>query len=154
MLPPGTRAPEIVLPDLAGIAVTISELVHQGPLLIAFFKITCPTCQYAFPFLQRFSDKNALTVIGVSQDEAGPTQTFCKKYGVRFPVLLDSARKGYAFSNAYQITSVPSIFLVEPDGVISRAVSGFSRQDLEDIAHRFNFRLFAANEQVPAFKPG
>ena len=41
------------------------------------------------------------------------------------PTLLDREEDGYPASNAFGISHVPSLFLVEPDGAISLASSGF-----------------------------
>jgi peroxiredoxin len=154
MLAPGSRAPEILATELDGTQVAVSDLLAQGPVLVAFFKVSCPTCQYTLPFLQRMADQKGLTIIGISQDEAGPTRAFCKTYGVRFPVLLDAAGSKYPLSNAYKLRSVPSCFLIEPDGSISMAVQGFSRDDLAAIGHRFHTPPFRTNEDIPAFRPG
>ena len=49
-----------------------------------------------------------------------------------FPTLLDS--EGYPASNAYGLTSVPTIFLIAPDGKVKVSCMGFSKSDLEKIA--------------------
>ena len=60
MLAPGTRAPEIRATELDGTQVAVSDLLARGPVLAAFFKVSCPTCQYTFPFLQRMADRKGL----------------------------------------------------------------------------------------------
>lgn len=154
MLVAGSRAPEIRATDLDGTQVTVSSLLAGGPVLAAFFKVSCPTCQYTLPFLQRMADHGSLTIVGVSQDDTGPTRAFCKTYGVRFPVVLDEARGKYPASNAFKLKSVPSCFLIEPDGKISLAIQGFSRDDLDSIGRRFHAPPFRTDEDIPAFRPG
>jgi len=154
MLDAGIRAPEIQGPDLYGRQISVSALLAGGPVLAVFFKGSCPTCQYTFPFLQRMADRGGLTIVGISQDEPAKTREFCQTYGVRFTVLLDSAKAGYPLSNAYGLTSVPSLFLIETDGLISTAVMGFSRRDLQAIADRFELPVFNAGEKIPEFRPG
>jgi peroxiredoxin len=153
MLASGATAPDIVAADLDGRQHQLSTFLAKGPVLVAFFKISCPTCQFTFPFLQRMADAG-VPIVGVSQDEAGPTQTFCDRFGIRFPVLLDRSSNGYAASNAYRITYVPSLFLVDGTGTISMSSYGFSKQDLIEIGGRFGAAPFAAGESVPEFKPG
>lgn len=154
MLASGATAPDIVAADLlGGREQSLTGLRAGGPVLVAFFKISCPTCQFTFPFLQRMADAGA-PIVGVSQDEPGPTQAFCERFGVRFPVLLDLSSAGYIASNAYRITNVPSMFLVDSTGTIASSSYGFSRQDLTEIAARFGVTPFAAGESVPEFKPG
>lgn len=142
MLNTGSRAPEINGQDLSG-----------GPVLVAFFKVSCPTCQLTFPYLQQLADAG-WRVLGISQDGPAPTEAFRRQYGLRFPVALDPAGEQYPASNAYKIMHVPSIFVVNPEGIIESAVEGFSRRDLEEIGERVGFVLFAEGEPVPAFRPG
>jgi peroxiredoxin len=153
MLPSGATAPDIVAADLAGRQQSLAELLANGPVLVAFFKISCPTCQFTFPFLQRMADAG-VPIVGVSQDEPGPTKAFCDRFGVRFPVLLDSSSEGYAASNAYRITNVPSLFLVHTTGIIASSSYGFSKQDLTQMGGQFGVAPFAPGESVPEFKPG
>ncbi|MBI3696334.1 MAG: TlpA family protein disulfide reductase [Acidobacteria bacterium] len=150
----GIQAPDFTLPDIAGAARPLREWLEQGPVLIAFFKISCPTCQYTFPFLQRLAG-SSVPVLGISQDVRKKTEGFNREYGIRFPVLLDSEDANYPVSNAYGITHVPSLFLVEPDGRIGLTSVGFVRKDLEEIAQRFGVReVFHRDEKIEAFRAG
>ena len=83
-------------------------------MLAVFFKVSCPVCQYTFPFLERmhkaYGDKK-VAIVGISQDDQRDTAAFLKEYGVTFPTLLDDPN-GYAVSNAYGLTNVP---VVVPD---------------------------------------
>jgi peroxiredoxin len=149
-----SRAPDFDLPDLSGNRRSLSKLTQQGPVLVAFFKVSCPTCQYTLPYLQRFTESDSLRVIGISQDEASVTSRFGETYDLTFPILLDTASAKYPVSNAYRIATVPSIFLIEPDGSIAKFSKGFVRHDLEEIGTRFGFVPFQPGEQVPEFRPG
>ena len=117
--------------------MSLTELLSSGPVVLAFFKVSCPTCQLAFPFLARLHVAGTgLQFAGVSQDEAASTAQFAKRFGVTFPILLDSAADGYRASNAYGLTHVPAIFVVETDGAISHAWAGFAKADFEKLALR------------------
>ena len=123
---------------------------ENRPVLLAFFKISCPTCQFTFPYLQRMADK--VPILGVSQDDEESTDEFRRAFKLTFPIVLDPPR--YPASNSYALSHVPSLFLVEPDGRISFAVSGFSRRDLEQIGNRFGSSPFHEGDRIPDFKPG
>src|ERR1700740_2882663 len=115
----GNAAPRFSLKDLSGKEQSLDSLLERGPVVLAFFKISCPVCQYTFPFLQRIADRFAgkgISVIGVSQDEVRDTKEFNQEYGVKFLTLID--RDGYPVSNGYGLTNVPTIFLDTPDGKI------------------------------------
>ena len=154
MLEAGQRAPEFTLPALGGGTLGLHELVENGPAVLAFFNVSCPVCQLEFPFLDRLSRSGGMRFVAVSQDDAGATQAFLEEFGVTFPALMDEAPAGYPASNAFGITHVPSVFVVEQDGMISHAWSGFSKADLEQLGRRLSTEPFRPEENVPAFKPG
>ena len=54
-LSPGTAAPQFELPAIDGTKFSLKDALARGPVLAAFFKISCPVCQYAFPFFDRIS---------------------------------------------------------------------------------------------------
>jgi peroxiredoxin len=158
----GTKAPGFSLKDAEGKAYSLEALLQKGPLVAAFFKVSCPVCQFTFPFVERLHKRYAgegVTVLGISQDGAEPTKDFAKSYRVTFPLALDE--KGYPASNAYGLTMVPTIFLIESDGTVKVSSMGFVKKDLEVIARELAERrkmqaapLFQMNESVPANKPG
>ena len=100
-------------------------------MLLVFFKVTCPVCQLTMPFLERLHARRTLPVCGISQNDAADTREFNSYFGVTFPTLLDSEDEDFPVSNAYGISSVPSMFLVEPDGTISRVIEGWNKMDME-----------------------
>jgi peroxiredoxin len=150
----GAKAPAFRLESMDGAAQSLDQILARGPVLFAFFKISCPVCQMTAPYLERLSANSALQVIGISQDDSDATRGFAKRFGLTLPILLDSCDQSYPASNAYGITSVPTLFLVEPDGVVSRSIAGFSKRDFEDIAGRANVPLFTPGEHVPEWKAG
>lgn len=157
MLEAGDKAPEFELTDLEGRTISLRDLTSEAPVLLAFFKITCPVCSFTFPFLERIhqaAGAEQLRVYGISQDDAKLTRRFNSEVGVSFPALLDTAPSGYAVSNAYGISTVPSLFLIGKDGVINWASSGFVKSELEDLGRRFGVAVFRAEENVPAWKAG
>ncbi|HTW66531.1 MAG TPA: TlpA disulfide reductase family protein [Bryobacteraceae bacterium] len=150
----GAKAPEFRLAAMDGAARTLDEILSRGPALLAFFKISCPVCQMTAPYLERLAANSAIQVIGISQDDADATRGFAKRFGLTLPLLLDSSDENYPASNAYGITSVPTMFLVEPDGNVSCSFPGFSKRDFEQIAARANVAVFAAGDHVPEWKAG
>jgi peroxiredoxin len=154
MLAAGAHAPDIQLPDLNGNHFTLADALKNGPVILAFFKISCPTCQMTFPFLQRLADASPATLLmAVSQDDAAATHEFHARFGVSMPTLLDTPRTWPA-SNAFQIASVPSLFVVEPDGKISFAAEGFSKAAIEELGERFGGSPFLETDRVPSLRPG
>ncbi len=158
----GHNAPTFKLKSTSGPSVSLEEALEKGPVVAAFFKISCPVCQFTFPFLERLHKKyggDGVTFWGISQDDARDTKEFCAEYGVTFPCLVDE--EGYPASNAYELTNVPTVFLIEPDGKVKVSSMGFSKADLESIADYVAERkriakvpLFLPSEVIPDYKPG
>ena len=124
----GIAAPDFTLSTVDRKRVSLAEALKQGPVLLAFFKTSCPVCQYAFPFFERVFQANRdgkVTVLGVSQDTAKTTKPFLEEYGVTFPVAIDDQSNGYAVSNAYGLTTVPTAFLIAPNGEIEVSCVGW-----------------------------
>src|SRR5580704_153841 len=150
----GSPAPPFQLKDLHGADVSLDQILGKGPVLFAFYKISCPVCQLTFPFLERLAASSSVQIVGISQDDSAATQAFNQRFGVTFPTLLDQSKDGYPASNAFGISSVPSMFLVEPDGHIAKAIGGFSKRDLEALGDRAGVQTFRKEENVPEWKAG
>jgi peroxiredoxin len=160
----GNMAPGFSLKAPDGKEYSLQELIQRGPVVAAFFKVSCPVCQFTFPFLERIYKRyggEGVRFLGISQDDERATKDFAKEFGITFPMLLDPKEKNYAASNAYGITSVPTIFLIETDGSVTISCMGFDKKDLESIAAALAERkkivpaaLFRPDESVPAHKPG
>jgi peroxiredoxin len=150
----GTMAPEFELKTLDGKPFSLNSTLASGPVVLAFFKVSCPTCQYAFPFFERlhraYGDKG-VTLVGVSQNDAQETAAFLKDFGITFPVLLDDMRS-YPVSNAYKITNVPTVFWIAQDREIEVSSVGWLKAEFEQI----NCKMAESGKTAPAlvFKPG
>lgn len=159
----GTRAPDFALKTLDGKRFSLSEELARGPVVLAFFKVSCPTCQYAFPYLQRLYKaygNKGIAILGVSQNDANETAAFAKDFGVTFRLLLDDTRS-YPVSNAYGLTNVPTIFWVAQDGEIEVSSVGWVKADFESINRKIAEAgkvapalMFRAGEDVRDFRAG
>jgi len=158
----GQSAPDFSLRSIDGTEYSLSKLLKRGPVFVSFFKVSCPVCQFTFPFLERLYKRYGgkdVTFLGISQDNRRATKEFADEYGVTFPMVLDA--EGYPASNAYGLTNVPTSFLIDTDGSVKIASLGFTKKDLEVIAAELSERhkiplsaLFRPNESVPAIRPG
>ena len=150
----GDPAPDFALNTLDGKKFSLQEALERGPVVAAFFKVSCPTCQYTFPFLERlhkaYRNRN-VTLIGISQNDRKDTATFVKEYGVTFPIVLDDIRT-YPVSNAYGLTNVPTIFWIARDGEIEILSVGWVKSDFAQINRKMAESAEAA--QALVFRPG
>jgi peroxiredoxin len=154
MLEAGVSAPAFELKSLGGDKKSLEEILASGPTLLAFYKVSCPVCQLTFPYLERLAASTSLQIVAISQDDDSSTKSFNQRFGVTFPTLLDQAKENYPVSNAYGISSVPSVFLVEKNGEIAKAFSGFSKRDLEAVGERAGVKPFRPDDNVPDWKAG
>jgi len=147
LLKTGSKAPEFVLGKLSGGETSLAELTAGGPVLLVFYKVTCPVCQMTLPFLERLHAAGT-RVFGVSQNDVEDTENFARHFGLTFPMLLDREDEGFAASNAYGISSVPTIYGIAPDGTIAGVIEGWVKSEMQ--------RLGAVREDdnVPAWKAG
>ena len=150
----GGAAPAFELKDLANTNVSLETLLEKKPVVLAFYKVSCPVCQMTFPFLERMSGSQTHHFVGISQDHAGATEGFNSKFGVRFQTLLDSEAAGYPASNAFGISHVPTAFLIEPSGKVSWTMEGFSKAQMKELGDRVGVQPFTPGEYVPEWKSG
>jgi len=155
---PGTPFPPIALWDEKG---QIAE-VPPGETLYGFFKTTCPTCELAWPYLdriRRIGEGGSLSIRAVSQDEPETTRRFYEELGVRIPTLYDA--EPWTASETLGLAAVPTFLMVGSDGVLRDSAVGFQRDKMEEfaglaarLAGRPPAALFSPGEDVPAWKPG
>jgi peroxiredoxin len=160
----GVVAPDFTLPTVDGKQISLAGALTKGPAVLAFFKISCPVCQYAFPFFERLYSLNRadnVSVLGVSQDNVKDTKSFMREYGVAFPVAIDNSSKGYPVSSAYGLTNVPTLFLISPDGQIEASSVSWSKADVESVnqklaeyRHQKPVALWRSGEDIREFRPG
>lgn len=144
----GDLAPDFHLTDLEGDTHTLTSCLGAPKLVLAFFKVSCPTCQLAFPFLQRAAAQG-IPILGISQDDPSATELFRLRLGISFPLLLDREEGNYPASNAYAIHHVPTLFVLGPAGEILERIEAFDQAAFA----RFGV-TFSSDDKVPLYRPG
>lgn len=157
---PGTRAPQVLLSTTTGSALNLADALSQHKyVVLAFFKVSCPVCQFTFPYLERLKRLHpSIPIWGVSQDDSDATTAFARMYGLTFPLLLDTRLD---LTVAYGLTNVPTTFLVAADGSIQQTIVGWVKSELEELNTRLSEisetagkPLFTAADEVPELRPG
>ena len=161
LLRAGQHAPDFDLARLSDgtspESVELAKLLASGPILLAFFKSTCPVCQMTLPFLQRIHQGRApgsYQVYGVSQDDASTTREFVQEFGIGFPMLLDTEESGYPASNAYGLSHVPSLFLVATGRRHRMERGRLPQERVLALAAQAGVDPFRPDENVPEWKAG
>jgi peroxiredoxin len=161
----GEAAPPFALNSTDGQKRSLRDALAKGPLVAAFFKVSCPTCQYTFPFIERLQGQlrsagaKDVQIWGIVQDNAADGREFAREYGVTFPILADE--EPYEISQQYRLNYVPTLFLIAADGRVELTCDGFSKADLLAFHRRLAEHsavklppLFQPADRVPEFKPG
>jgi thiol-disulfide isomerase/thioredoxin len=151
VIEPGASAPSIDLPD----AVTgepVTDPWREGPVVLAFFKTTCPVCQMAAPKVQALAD-GGVRVVAVGEDPPPAIQAYADEYGQKVPTLSEAAP--YPASDAFGIDTVPTLFLVDEDATVRDAVVSWDRDGWNRFAEAAGGTPVSdEGDGLPPFRPG
>ena len=161
LLKPGTNVQSFVAPGLDGQTVSF-EPGGDGPKVLVFYKVTCPTCQLGMPYFDRLYGAFAgrgVPFYAVVQDSPEAAVAFADEYGITMPQLTDI--KPYPVSNAYKLMVVPTLFVVGSQARIELVSAAFVKADIEKAAELLanavgveTPRIFTPVDDAPALKPG
>ena len=157
-LEPNSRAPDFRLADAEGNEFALYDALRSGPVLITFYKASCPTCQYGLPFLDRLGrslENTPATAVAVCQELPMDAERFKAEYAYNTHQLFDTEESGFVVSNQYGLTNVPTVFLVGPGGRITETMVSWRKADVEQIARNLGVETpFRPGEDVLPFRPG
>ncbi|MCZ7531718.1 MAG: TlpA family protein disulfide reductase [Acidimicrobiia bacterium] len=151
MLSTGSAAPSLHLPG-AGSGAAETDPWTAGPVVLAFFKTTCPVCHMSAPKVQEMADSGA-RVIAIGQDPVGDITAYSEMTGMRVPTISES--EPYPISDAYGLSTVPTLFLVDAGGVIADAVAGWDRDGWNRLSEAAGAGVVSHDgDGLPSFRPG
>ena len=136
----GKPADDFTLSDLKGVKRALSS--HRGKVvLLDFWATWCGPCRREMPIIAKLHEryaKKGLVVYGVNCSESqSKAKAFVDKFGYTFPQLLD---QNGDVQTRYQITAIPTVFIVDRKGNISaHMVGGRSEEDLIAALQRAGF---------------
>src|SRR5215467_6702818 len=81
----GNSAPNFSLKSLDAKEFSLAAALKKGPVVLAFFKVSCPVCKFTFPFLERLYQRyqsDGVSFLGISQDNASSSREFAESFGI------------------------------------------------------------------------
>jgi len=136
---PGSPALDFKLSDPSGKEVTLASLKGRV-VLLDFWATWCGPCKQAMPSIQKLHEKykdQAVTIIGVNCWERGDAPAYMKKKDFTYTLLL----KGDELATAYGISGIPTFILIDGEGKVIHAASGFSDGEEEHLAEMIDKAL-------------
>jgi peroxiredoxin len=127
----GQPAPDFTLQDLADKSVALSSFRGKKVVLVDFWATWCGPCRESMPSLQKLADKyqdHGLEILSLNQGEAPePVHDFIQKEKYTFHVLLDN--KGEVGPGKYGVHGIPTMVLIDKNGVVQWIRVGYSGQE-------------------------
>ena len=128
---PGAKAPDFDLPLEGGGYRELRDVVHPGGGIVVFFKTECETSAMLLSRigpLARALEKEDRLFLAVAQDDAPEVAAFKKEHGLAFPIALE--KPPYPASSAYDVRTVPTLFVIDGAGVVAERVEGFLKSEV------------------------
>jgi peroxiredoxin Q/BCP len=126
-LPVGTPAPDFSLPDESGRIVTLSALRGRNVVLVFYPGDNTPGCtRQLCSFRDGWDEAHArgVEVFGVNPQSARKHESFRRKFGFPFPLLVDRGQKVGALYHTKGLIVKRTVYRIGPDGVIRFARRG------------------------------
>jgi len=121
----GIATPDMTLTDLDGNKITLSELRGRR-VILDFWATWCPPCKKEMPHfmeLRKTTDDKELVIIGISNESAGKIKGFAEKRNINYPLI---STRGDELPEPYnKITSIPTTFFIDRQGVIEKVLVGY-----------------------------
>ena len=124
----GTAAPAFTAKDTNGNSVSLSDFAGKTVVLYFYPKDDTPGCtKEACSFRDAYTDYQGkeIAVLGVSMDDEASHQKFTEKYGLNFPLLVDTDA---SLTKAYDVEgggySKRVTYVIDGSGQITKVFEG------------------------------
>ena len=123
-LKPGQSAPDFTLSDLQGQSVSLSDFKGQA-VFLDFWASWCGPCIGAVPYLEEIKQRTRdqkVVFLNISLDPADEWHQAVEEHGLTGVHVHSPGDWQSAVAQLYQVQSIPSYFLVRPDGCMDGRV--------------------------------
>jgi peroxiredoxin len=135
----GSPAPEIVLKDLQGRDVKLSDL-RGKVVLVNFWATWCKPCKEEMPAMQASYDKlrdKGFVVLAVNElEDTARVAEHIRTHGHTFEVVMDHNNQ---VANMYGVVGLPASFLIDPQGIVRERISGslLTESHIEEMVKKY-----------------
>jgi len=126
------KAHDFRLRTSRGKTFILADALEKGPVLLDFWATWCAPCRVAMPRWAELAERYAefgVQMVAVSQDDPRSQPKilpYMRSQGFDFPALLDGEKQ---VGRKYRVSSVPTTFLIAPDGTIVSHHVGYREGD-------------------------
>ncbi len=160
---PGARAPDFNLPLVGGGYRGLQDLLEPGGGVLVFFKEDCPASELVVSHLGPLAEALAREdrfFLAIAEDPEETARAFRERHGLRFPMAWQAPP--YPASKAYEIATVPALFVVDGAGAIADRVEGFIKSEYLALGAAIEQALALGTappvlerpEELPLLRPG
>lgn len=159
----GDAAPPFDVALVGGGFRSLPDIVEPGGGIIIFFKSDCVTSRLVVPRLgplARAVAAEGMLFLVVAQEGEAEARQVHEELGLPGTLAWEGAP--YHASTAYDVRSVPTLFVVDGAGVIAERIEGFVKREYLALGAAIEQALALGDippildhvEDLPEFKPG
>jgi thiol-disulfide isomerase/thioredoxin len=125
----GNEAPAFQSVTIAGTPIALEKMRGQH-VVLDFWATWCPPCRRQMPVLQSMHDDSSLVdrlqILSINVDDVGPdrkqiVESYLRRNRLSLVTLLDDGK----LSAKYDVSVLPSIVVIDPQGFVTHAGTGF-----------------------------
>lgn len=124
----GEVSMDFTLEDLSGEKVNLKSL-RGKVVLLNFWASWCGPCRIEMPYIDKLQKEfkgKGLVVLGINDEEPDIARDYLRKNHITFRSLIDIEQE---VSLLYQVTAIPTVFIIDRQGKISFQEVGLSREE-------------------------
>jgi len=148
------NAPDFTLQTVDGTVINLADFKNK-PVMLTFWRIDCPACQYQMPFTEEVfnkwsSDSVVILTINVG-DRAADVKEYIDSHQIHYPILLDTRGR---VSASYGLIGVPTTFFIDGAGILQAYhVGAFDSAGAMENAINSAFPSIVLNPKTPTSPP-
>lgn len=121
----GSALPPLTFTDATGAPVSLPASVAGKVAVVLFWQKGCRYCEREMPSIEPLYRKygaEGFVYVGVHMgDDPGAVRSMVEANGLTFPMLVDA---GSAARLAYGVNAVPTMFLLDREGIVREKILG------------------------------